>query len=166
MSMKKKKLALHWQIIIGLVAGVLFGLLSSSLGWNGLVIDWVKPVGTIFVNLLKLIAMPLVLASLIVGIASLKDVSKLSRLGSKTIGIYLATTVIAITIGLVTVNLLQPGSYLSAQKRDELKARYAAELTRESFNGSFHGCLFVVRSDDRTFHFYSLDGLVERALAK
>lgn len=130
--MKKKKLALHWQIIIGLVAGVLFGLVSSSMGWNGFVIDWVKPFGTIFVNLLKLIAMPLVLASLVVGIASLKDVSKLSRLGGKTIAIYLATTVIAITIGLVTVNVLQPGSYLSAQKRDELKARYATEAASKS----------------------------------
>jgi proton glutamate symport protein len=130
--MKKKKLALHWKIIIGLVLGVLFGLLSSSMGWNDFVIDWIKPVGTVFVNLLKLIAMPLVVASLIVGVSSLSDVSKLSRLGGKTIGIYLATTVIAITIGLVTVNVLQPGSYLSTQKRDELKSRYATEAASKS----------------------------------
>ena len=130
--MKKKKLALHWKIIIGLVLGVLFGLLSSSMGWNDFVIDWIKPVGTVFVNLLKLIAMPLVVASLIVGVSSLSDVSKLSRLGGKTIGIYLATTVIAITIGLVTVNVLQPGSYLSAQKRDELKSRYATEAASKT----------------------------------
>jgi Na+/H+-dicarboxylate symporter len=130
--MKKKKLALHWKIIIGLVLGVLFGLLSSSMGWNGFVVDWVKPIGTIFVNLLKLIAMPLVLASLIVGVSGLSDVSKLSRLGSKTIGIYLATTVLAITIGLVIVNLLEPGSYMSASKRDELKARYATEAASKS----------------------------------
>lgn len=130
--MKKKKLALHWKIIIGLVLGVLFGLLSSSMGWNDFVIDWIKPIGTVFVNLLKLIAMPLVVASLIVGVSSLSDVSKLSRLGGKTIGIYLATTVIAITIGLVIVNVLQPGSYLSTQKRDELKARYATEAASKS----------------------------------
>lgn len=130
--MKKKKLALHWKIIIGLVLGVLFGLLSSSMGWNDFVIDWIKPVGTVFVNLLKLIAMPLVVASLIVGVSSLSDVSKLSRLGGKTIGIYLATTVIAITIGLVTVNVLQPGSYLSTQKRDELKSRYATEAASKT----------------------------------
>ena len=130
--MKKKKLALHWKIIIGLVLGVLFGLLSSSMGWNDFVIYWIKPVGTVFVNLLKLIAMPLVVASLIVGVSSLSDVSKLSRLGGKTIGIYLATTVIAITIGLVTVNVLQPGSYLSAQKRDELKSRYATEAASKT----------------------------------
>ena len=130
--MKKKKLALHWKIIIGLVLGVLFGLLSSSMGWNDFVIDWIKPVGTVFVNLLKLIAMPLVVASLIVGVSSLSDVSKLSRLGGKTIGIYLATTVIAITIGLVTVNVMQPGSFLSTQKRDELKSRYATEAASKS----------------------------------
>lgn len=130
--MKKKKLALHWKIIIGLVLGVLFGLLSSSMGWNDFVIDWIKPVGTVFVNLLKLIAMPLVVASLIVGVSSLSDVSKLSRLGGKTIGIYLATTVIAITIGLVTVNVLQPGSYLSTEKRDELKSRYATEAASKT----------------------------------
>jgi Na+/H+-dicarboxylate symporter len=130
--MKKKKLALHWKIIIGLVLGVLFGLLSSSMGWNDFVIDWIKPVGTVFVNLLKLIAMPLVVASLIVGVSSLSDVSKLSRLGGKTISLYLATTVIAVTIGLVTVNVLQPGSYLSAQKRDELKSRYATEAASKT----------------------------------
>ncbi len=114
--------------------GVVVGLISSSYGQNEFIIDWVKPLGTIFVNLLKLIAVPLVLASLIVGVASLKDVSKLSRLGTKTISIYLSTTVIAITIGLVIVNVLQPGSYLSAQKRDELKARYAtvAESSSET----------------------------------
>lgn len=130
--MKKKKLALHWKIIIGLVLGVLFGLLSSSMGWNDFVIDWIKPVGTVFVNLLKLIAMPLVVASLIVGVSSLSDVSKLSRLGGKTISLYLATTVIAVTIGLVTVNVLKPGSYLSAQKRDELKSRYATEAASKT----------------------------------
>jgi Na+/H+-dicarboxylate symporter len=130
--MKKKKLALHWKIIIGLVLGVLFGLLSSAVGWNGFIVDWIKPIGTIFVNLLKLIAMPLVVASLIVGVSSLSDVSKLSRLGTKTIAIYLSTTVIAITIGLVTVNLIQPGSYMSETKRDELKARYATEAASKS----------------------------------
>lgn len=129
---KTKKLALHWKIIIGLVLGVLFGLLSSAVGLNDFIVDWIKPIGTIFVNLLKLIAMPLVVASLIVGVSSLSDVSKLSRLGTKTIAIYLSTTVIAITIGLVTVNLIQPGSYMSEVKRDELKARYATEAASKS----------------------------------
>lgn len=130
--MKKRKLALHWQIIIGLVLGILFGLLSSSLGWNGFIMDWIKPFGTIFVSLLKLIAMPLVLASLIVGVSSLSDVSRLSRLGGKTIGIYMSTTVIAITIGLLVVNVIKPGNFMSEAKRDELKARYATEAVAKS----------------------------------
>lgn len=114
--------------------GIVAGLIASTTGQNEFVIDWIKPIGTIFVNLLKLIAMPLVLASLIVGVASLKDVSKLSRMGTKTIGIYLTTTVIAVSLGLVIVNILQPGSYLSAEKRDELKSRYATVAADNSAN--------------------------------
>lgn len=130
--MKNSRLPLHWRIIIGMSLGIIAGLVSSYFGLNQFVIDWVKPIGTIFVNLLKLIAMPLVLASLIVGVASLQDVSKLSRLGTKTISIYLTTTVLAISIGLVIVNVLQPGSYLSAEKRDELKSRYATVAADKS----------------------------------
>ena len=64
-----KKLALHWQIMIGMVLGVLFGIIASNLGWQGFVANWIKPFGTIFINLLKLIAVPLILASLIKGIS-------------------------------------------------------------------------------------------------
>lgn len=115
-----------------MLLGVVAGLLSSHFGMNEWVIDWIKPIGTIFVNLLKLIAVPLVLASLIVGVSGLKDVSKLSRMGSKTIAIYLVTTVIAVSIGLIIVNLMQPGSYMSEAKRDELKARYATVAADKS----------------------------------
>ncbi|HMN90756.1 MAG TPA: cation:dicarboxylase symporter family transporter, partial [Saprospiraceae bacterium] len=64
-----KKLALHWQILLGMLAGVLFGMLASQLGWKPIVVDWVKPFGTIFINLLKLIALPLIVASLIKGVS-------------------------------------------------------------------------------------------------
>tara|TARA_B100001758_G_C18416714_1_gene620645 strand:+ start:5347 stop:6633 length:1287 start_codon:yes stop_codon:yes gene_type:complete len=105
-----KKLALHWKIIIGMVLGVVFGFLASKMGWISFTNYWIKPWGTIFVNLLKLIAVPLVLASLIKGVASLSDISKLSRIGGKTIVIYLISTVIAVTIGLFLVNIVNPGS--------------------------------------------------------
>lgn len=105
-----KKLALHWKIIIGMVLGVVFGLIASKMGWGSFTNDWIKPWGTIFVNLLKLIAVPLVFASLIKGVASLSDVSRLSRIGGKTIAIYLASTVIAVTIGLILVNTVNPGA--------------------------------------------------------
>ncbi|TAE00169.1 MAG: dicarboxylate/amino acid:cation symporter [Bacteroidetes bacterium] len=124
-----KKLALHWQIIIGMTAGVVFGLILSFSGNSTFSQDWIKPFGTIFINLLKMIAVPLVLVSLISGIASLKDVSKLSRIGSKTIGIYLGTTVLAVSLGLVVVNIIQPGKYFSTEQREKFKEQYANKAT-------------------------------------
>ncbi|MDG2059609.1 MAG: dicarboxylate/amino acid:cation symporter [Flavobacteriales bacterium] len=104
-----KKTPLHWKIIIGMVLGVVYGLIANKLGWVDFTNDWIKPWGKIFVNLLKLIAVPLVFASLIKGVASLSDISKLSRIGGKTIAIYLVSTVIAVTIGLLLVNTVKPG---------------------------------------------------------
>ena len=120
------KLALHWKIIIGMVLGVLYGLLASEMGWIDFTNDWIKPWGKIFINLLKLIAVPLVFASLIKGVSSLSDISKLSRIGGKTIGIYLFTTVISVTFGLILVNIVQPGKSFSEEKRIELKEQYAS----------------------------------------
>ena len=121
------KLALHWQILIGMAAGVLFGLLAAQLGWGGFVGDWVKPFGTIFINLLKLIAVPLIIASLIKGVSDLRDLSDLSTMGGRTVALYLASTVIAVTIGLVTVNVFAPGELVSAETREEIVAAYADE---------------------------------------
>ena len=104
-----KKLALHWKIIIGMVLGVAYGLIANKLGWVNFTSEWIKPWGVIFVNLLKLIAVPLVFASLIKGVTSLSDISKLSRIGGKTIALYLTSTVIAVTIGLLLVNTIKPG---------------------------------------------------------
>ena len=122
-----KKLALHWKIIIGMIFGVVYGLLACSFGWIDFTNDWVKPFGVIFINLLKLIAVPLVFASLIKGVASLSDISKLSRIGTKTIGIYLISTVVAVSIGLFLVNLIHPGGSFSQEKRVELKQEYASK---------------------------------------
>ena len=115
---------LHWQIIIGLVLGLLWGLASAIIGFNDFTSDYVKPFGTIFITLLKLIAMPLVLVSLVAGVTSLNDTAKLSRMGGKTILIYMITTVFAITIGLVTVNVLQPGKSIPEETKIELQATY------------------------------------------
>lgn len=122
-----RNLALHWKIIIGMILGVAFGLLAISIGWDQFTNDWIKPFGTIFINLLKLIAVPLVFASLIKGVASLSDISKLSRIGSKTIALYLVSTIIAVTTGLLIVNIIQPGKYFSEQKRIEFKEKYASK---------------------------------------
>lgn len=122
-----RNLALHWKIIIGMILGVTFGLLAITIGWDQFTDDWIKPFGAIFINLLKLIAVPLVFASLIKGVASLSDISKLSRIGSKTIALYLVSTIIAVTTGLLIVNTVQPGKYFSEQKRIEFKEKYASK---------------------------------------
>jgi Na+/H+-dicarboxylate symporter len=127
-----KKLALHWQIIIGMIAGVLAGLLAGSLGTSAFVKVWISPFGTIFINLLKLIAVPLVLVSLIVGMSNLKDISRLSRMGTKTFALFLLTTIMAITIGLLTVNIVNPGLSFSPEKREELKAMYSSKVEERS----------------------------------
>ena len=95
-----KKLALHWKIIIGMLLGVFYGLFANSYELNNFTTDWIKPWGVIFVNLLKLIAVPLVFASLIKGVASLSDISRLSKIGSRTVLLYLFSTVLSVSIGL------------------------------------------------------------------
>lgn len=123
---------LHWQIIIGLVLGLIWGLVASVTGLTELTDDYITPFGTIFINLLKLIAVPLVLASLIVGVTSLNDVAKLSRMGGKTIAFYMGTTVLAITIGLTVVNVIQPGTYLPKETQTELMQGYQENLEGSS----------------------------------
>lgn len=121
-----KKLALHWQILLGMIFGVVFAVLLIQFDWGkNIIVDWIKPFGTIFINLLKLIAVPLILASLIKGVSDLKDISKLSQMGGRTIGLYILTTVFAVSIGLAIVNIIKPGSYISEQTRTELVGNYA-----------------------------------------
>ena len=121
-----KKLALHWKILLGMVVGVLVGILLSNFEiGKELVQDWIKPFGTIFINSLKLIAVPLILGSLIKGVSDLKDISKLSKMGGKTILIYILTTVIAVSIGLILVNTIKPGNSISEKTRTELVGSYS-----------------------------------------
>ncbi len=124
-----KKIALHWQILIGMILGVLLGILAIQFGDGGkqFIVDWIKPFGTIFINLLKLIAMPLIIASLIKGVSDLSDISKLANIGLKTISIYVFSTMIAITIGLVIVNVIQPGKTLSETTRAQLISTYGQD---------------------------------------
>lgn len=126
---------LHWQIIIGLVLGLVYGVVAAQVGWGAFTKDWISPFGTIFLNSLKLIAIPLVLASLVTGVASLSDLRKLSRIGGRTIGIYILTTVIAVTIGLVAVNVVQPGKFIPEDLRNDLMAAYEAETAEAAAAG-------------------------------
>ena len=119
-------MALHWKILIGMLLGVIFGFLMLQIEWGAAFIAaWIKPLGTIFVKLLKLIAVPLILASLIKGISDLKDISKFASIGLKTIVIYVLTTVVAISIGLTLVNIFNPGDGVSDATISKLTATYA-----------------------------------------
>lgn len=125
-----KKLALHWQILIGMAAGVIFALIMTNFTWGDeFIADWIKPFGNMFINALKLIAVPLILASLIKGISDLKDISKLSKMGARTIITYVLTTVVAVSIGLVLVNLIKPGETISEETRNELLVSYEGDAS-------------------------------------
>ena len=119
--MKLPKLQLYTKIFIGLLLGLVFGILANQFGFSGFVTDYIKPVGSIFIRLISMIVVPLVFASLLVGTASLNDIRKLGRIGTKTIAYYLCTTAIAITIGLLLVNTFKPGKALSQQTRTRLE---------------------------------------------
>lgn len=126
--MPKKKLPLYAKILIGMGLGIAWGLSAQSLGIVEFTQDWIKPWGDIFIRALKLIAIPLIIFSLIDGVSNLSDVSRLSRIGGKTIAFYLSTTVVAVSLGLVSVNLIQPGKLLSPEKREELREAYASDM--------------------------------------
>jgi proton glutamate symport protein len=134
-----KNLPLHWKIIIAMFLGIGFSLVLLQTSWANQMVPylagekkqgalfvayWIKPFGDIFINVLKLIAIPLILASLIKGIADLKEISKLSKLGFKTLGIYLVTTIFAVSIGLTMVNIFKPGKSINETTRTELVDAY------------------------------------------
>jgi Na+/H+-dicarboxylate symporter len=119
-------MALHWKIVIGLVLGLLFGFVMTFFDFGpSFVSDWIQPFGTIFVRLLKLIAIPLILASLVKGIADLKDISKFKNMGIRTFVTYMITTVVAILIGLSLVNMIKPGIGISDETVAKLTTAYA-----------------------------------------
>lgn len=126
-----KKLAMHWKILIGMILGLLFGLLMKNLEQKGIVVDWIKPFGTIFINLLKMIAVPLIVVSLIVGLADLKDIAKLSKLGGRTVLFYLGSTVVAVSIGLGLANLIKPGRYINQESRESLLKNFAVDASQK-----------------------------------
>ncbi|GAB4137261.1 MAG: dicarboxylate/amino acid:cation symporter [Planctomycetota bacterium] len=132
LALRGNRLALHWWILLAMVLGVGLGLVAVALGAGETASSWIKPFGTLFLNLLKMIAVPLVLFSLVAGVAGLNDTSRLSRIGGKTIALYLATTALAISIGLVAVNVIRPGSNLSPEVRRSIQQSLVAEFGKEA----------------------------------
>lgn len=129
-----KKLPLWTKIFIGMGLGILWGLVSVWTGLEDFTTNWVKPWGTIFLKLLKLIAVPLIFVSLVKGISSLTDITKLSRIGYKTIAIYIMTTIFATTVGLTLVNILKPGDMFPEEKQEQYRQKFSGqiELRQES----------------------------------
>ena len=135
------KLALHWKILIGMAAGIAVGVLatminSDALPTNQIVIDWVKPFGTMFVNVLKMIAIPLIVASLVKGVSDLEDLSKLSKMGLRTLGLYLTTTVIAVSLGLLIVNIAQPGLTVPIETRQNLVEKFGGKASEKELSAT------------------------------
>ena len=123
---------LWFQIVLGLALGVAWGVAAAAFGWNEFTNDYIAPFGELFFNGLQLIAVPLVIASLIIGVASLSDMRKVSRIGGKTIAIYVATTAISVTIGLGYANLFRPGDSVPPGLQEELAEEYReAAASRE-----------------------------------
>ncbi|QNR25983.1 dicarboxylate/amino acid:cation symporter [Croceimicrobium hydrocarbonivorans] len=118
------RLALHWKILIGLALGVVWAILSSYLGWSQFTINWIEPFGTIFINLLKLIAVPLVFFSIISGVTGLGDPSSLGRMGLRTLIFYFITTILAVSLGLILVNTISPGKIVDEDSRIDNRIRY------------------------------------------
>ncbi|MGW8317195.1 MAG: dicarboxylate/amino acid:cation symporter [Bacteroidales bacterium] len=129
-----RKLPLWATIFIGMGLGILWGLIAVWTGWEKFTTDWISPWGRIFLNLLKLIAVPLIFVSLVKGISSLTDITKLSRIGVKTIIIYIITTVIATTVGLVLVNIIRPGDLFPQDQQEQYREKFSGqiELRQES----------------------------------
>lgn len=127
---------LHWQIIFGMVLGIAYGLLAAASGWGKFTNDWIAPFGTIFINALQLIAVPLVLGSLVTGVASLSDLGKLSRIGGKTLAIYIGTTAIAVSMGLLIVNVLQPGKRVPESTRIQLQEQFGDAVAAQEDKAS------------------------------
>jgi Na+/H+-dicarboxylate symporter len=119
-----KKVPLHIQIIIGLLLGILWAITSAFFNFSSFTADWIAPFGDIFIRLLKLIAVPLVLFSIIQGISGLSDIRKLGRIGAKTLFAYLITTVFAVSIGLFLVNTIKPGTKMTESQRVENRVQY------------------------------------------
>ena len=123
-----KKIPLFIQIIIGMLLGIIWGLVAVKFNLEKATSDWIKPWGTIFLNLLKVIAVPLIFVSLVKGISSLSNISRLSSMGLKTLALYVVSTLFAITIGLVLVNTIGPGNTFPEEKKIEYQEKFGTTI--------------------------------------
>ncbi|MEQ8358465.1 MAG: dicarboxylate/amino acid:cation symporter [Cytophagales bacterium] len=126
-----KRFPLHINIIFGLILGIIWALLSSYFGWSEFTIKWIDPFGLIFIRLMKLIAVPLVLFSIIQGVSGLSNIGKLGRIGAKTLALYLITTMTAITVGLLIANIVKPGALIDQEQRKVNRKSYESWVAQK-----------------------------------
>jgi Na+/H+-dicarboxylate symporter len=157
-----RKLPLHWKIVIAMILGVVWALISGQLGWNKFTNDWINPFGVIFINLLKFIAVPLVLFSIITGVASFGDPRKLGKLGAKTLLLYLGTTVLAVSIGLTLVNIIKPGVVSNVGKSIENRLTYEVWALDEGHKIKDNKD-FIAKADSVTLSKIQLKNNLEKA---
>jgi Na+/H+-dicarboxylate symporter len=136
-----RKLAIHWQVIIGLILGAIYAYCSIIFNWNTFTLHYIKPLGDVFINVLKLIAVPLVLFSVISGVASLGDLKKLGKMGFKTLGLYIITTMFAVSLGLVLVNIFQPGKHVEQGTLNRNRISYELWRNQQSVQALDNICL-------------------------
>lgn len=111
-----------------MVLGILFGFIAGFAGWNDLVTDWVGPFGTIFMNMLRCVAVPLVFFSLIGGVMAVGDVTALSKIGLRAIFLYVITTVCAVILGLAIVYAIRPGSVVDHSAVETMQQTYGSAV--------------------------------------
>jgi len=112
----KIKIPVYLQILAGMCIGIIAGLIAININGQQFIIDWVRPWGRVFIRLLQLVAVPLVFMSLVKGIIGLGDISRFSKMGLKTISLYVITTVIAILLGTTLVSVIKPGQFFDASQ--------------------------------------------------
>ena len=123
---EKKKLSLPAWIFIGMLAGIVAGLIFAFAGLGDFTTEWIKPVGTIYVNLLKFLVVPVVLFSIADGVISLKDLKRVGSVGVKTFIYYMITTALAVVIGLILVNIFK-GNFTPLPSADLGALEYEAK---------------------------------------
>lgn len=127
-----KNMPLYVKILLGMVVGIIVGLVFHQLGWGQIVTDWIKPFGEIFMRLLKFIAIPLIVISLMKGVGDLGSISSLSKLGLKTIFLFLITTLVCIVVGLVLVEVIAPGKLVSAESAAQMQQAYQSTTAEKA----------------------------------
>ena len=122
---------LYAKILIGMLAGVLIGIAALTFQQTGFVNNWVRPWGQVFIRLLQLIAVPLVFVSLVKGVIGLSDIGKFSRIGIRTIILYLLTTAFAVTVGMSLGLVVRPGQFVDRQTVVSMQENYKSVVEQK-----------------------------------